>query len=318
MSIHFIHTCSATFRAVALACLLSFNVADARTQPSSPIAKTNTAMPAASEADFPAIQEQLLKLLRMSPTLTEVVARDPSLLSNQDYVNHNNPQLGQFLENHPEVARNPSFYLFTNLPPGQGRTEEALEHRVWPEWRNQRPEPALLDRFMENAIPFMVFLCVLSALLWLIHVMLENRRWNRIFKLQTDVHGKLIEKFASNQELLNYMDTEAGKRFLEAAPIPVNFDQDQRVPNAVARVLTPLQIGVVFTLLGAGLLFLRSSLPDYAAPLLVFGTLALMPGIGFILSAGITWVLAERLGLMPNARDAAKAGVSQLDLRNRQ
>ena len=31
--------------------------------------------------------------------------------------------------------------------------------------------------------------------------------------------------------------------------------------------------------------------------MLVFGTLALMPGIGFILSAGATWFLAKRLGL---------------------
>jgi hypothetical protein len=33
--------------------------------------------------------------------------------------------------------------------------------------------------------------------------------------------------------------------------------------------------------------------------MLVFGTLALMPGLGFIISAGVTWVLAGRLGLMP-------------------
>jgi hypothetical protein len=27
----------------------------------------------------------------------------------------------------------------------------------------------------------------------------------------------------------------------------------------------------------------------------------LMPGIGFIISAGVTWVLARHLGLMPNS-----------------
>jgi hypothetical protein len=31
----------------------------------------------------------------------------------------------------------------------------------------------------------------------------------------------------------------------------------------------------------------------------VLGTVILMPGIGFIISAGITWLLAARLGLMP-------------------
>jgi hypothetical protein len=71
------------------------------------------------------------------------------------------------------------------------------------------------------------------------------------------------------------------------------------MPNAVARVLTPLQIGIVLLLLGAGLLLLRSAGSDMNVPMLVTGILVLMPGLGFILSAGITWVLAGRLGLMP-------------------
>ena len=36
---------------------------------------------------------------------------------------------------------------------------------------------------------------------------------------------------------------------------------------------------------------------------LVLGVVILMPGIGFILSAGITWMLAERLGLMPESKE---------------
>jgi hypothetical protein len=133
--------------------------------------------------------------------------------------------------------------------------------------------------------------------------MIDNRRWGRIFKMQSDVHGKLIERFSTNEELLGYMGTEAGKRFLEAAPIPVNFDRDRRVPAVLSRVLLPLQAGVVLTLLGAGLLGLRHSLPEVASPLLVFGMVVLMPGIGLVLSAGITWVLAGRLGLMPKGAD---------------
>jgi hypothetical protein len=35
--------------------------------------------------------------------------------------------------------------------------------------------------------------------------------------------------------------------------------------------------------------------------------LMLMPGIGFILSAAATWVLAKRLGLMPDERTSAAA-----------
>jgi hypothetical protein len=118
--------------------------------------------------------------------------------------------------------------------------------------------------------------------------------------MQTSVHSKLIERFGNNEELLSYMNTDAGRRFLEAAPIPIGFEPDRRVPAALSRVLVPLQIGVVLTLLGTGLLVLRHSLHDIASSLLVLGIVVLMPGIGFIISAGITWLLAARLGLMPH------------------
>jgi hypothetical protein len=152
---------------------------------------------------------------------------------------------------------------------------------------------------MNQLPPTIAFACFLVALVLIVRVFLQNRRWGRIFKLQSEVHGRLIEKFGTNQELALYMETEAGKKFLEAAPIPVGFEQQQQMPNAVARVLTPIQIGIVLSLLGAGLLFLRHASPEMEIPMLVFGTVVLMPGLGFIISAGITWVLAARLGLMP-------------------
>jgi hypothetical protein len=130
------------------------------------------------------------------------------------------------------------------------------------------------------------------------------------------VHGKLIDKFSSSQELAAYMETDAGRRFLEAAPIPVNFGAERRVPNAVARVLTPVQIGVVLVLLGIGFLSLRHAAPDMELPMRVLGTVILMPGIGFIISAGITWVLASRLGLMPTHPEfpnGPTAGTGRLD-----
>jgi len=262
---------------------------------------------AESEANFPATQEQLLKLLRLSPTLTEVVARDPSLLSNQEYVARNNPELGQFLLNHPEVARNPSFYLFTHLPPGHGSNEEALEQKVWPDTSRQERERPLIEYLINDVGPFVILVTLLSVLIWVIRTLLENRRWSRIFKLQTDVHGKLIDRFASSQELLGYMGTEAGNRFLQAAPIPVDFEAQQRMPNAVARVLMPLQIGIVLTLTGLGFMLLSGRIYEHKTELLIFGVLTLMPGLGFIISAGMTWVLAQRLGLMPEPGQAAQA-----------
>jgi hypothetical protein len=255
--------------------------------------------PVPTDRDVASTQAQLIKLLRLSPTLTQVVARDPSLLSNIEYVNHTNPQLGEFLATHPEVARNPDFYLFTHLNREGGGPDEALERAVWPDVYRARPERTAFQEFASDLPPVLAFSAFLVAFIWVMRIVLDNRRWGRIFKLQSEIHGRLIEKFSSTQELAGYMETEAGKRFLEAAPIPVNFGPEQRVPNAVARVLTPLQIGVVLVLLGIGFLLLRHAGPDLETPMRVLGVMILMPGVGFIISAGLTWVLAARLGLMP-------------------
>lgn len=293
-------------RSVVLLAVLLAALAAAQTRPAAPVPPPAPSSPV-SDRDLAATREELLKLLRTSPTLTTVIAHDPSLLANQDYVNRNNPQLAQFLAVHPEIARNPDFYLFTRLAPEDGGPDEALERAVWPEYSRPARGPSNIGDIVDPLAAAAAFACFLAALLWMIRAFLENRRWGRIFKLQSEVHGRLIDKFSSNQELALYMGTEAGKRFLEAAPIPVGFEPDQRVPNAIARVLTPLQIGIVLSLLGAGLYMLRHVSPEMEIPMLLLGTVALMPGLGFIISAGITWVLAARLGLLPDSNAAADA-----------
>ena len=293
---------------VALAACLCATIAFAQTQPAPtrPAAPARPATLAAlpptapiSDKELAETQKQLIELLRLSPTLTTVVARDPSLLANQDYVARNNPQLAQFLAEHPEIARNPYFYLFTHVRPEDGGPDQALERAVWPQFQQPRHDGWAASDVVGPIAGMLAFACFLGAIVWLIRQFLENRHWSRIFKLQSEVHGRLIDKFSSTQELAAYMETEAGRRFLEAAPIPVGFEPEQRVPNAIARVLTPLQVGIVLVLLGVGFFMIRNIHPDARQAMLILGTITLMPGLGFIISAGITWVLAGRLGLMP-------------------
>ncbi len=290
---------------IALPVLLAGTLVFAQTHPApatraaGPAPAAAAPVPVPTDRDDARTQSELIKLLRISPRLTSVVARDPTLLANQDYVAQNNPELAAFLASHPEVARNPDFYLFTHLPHDGGSPDEALEHAVFADIYRDQPRESPFARFLNDSPPLLAFLGFLVAFFWTLRMFIENRRWSRIFTLQSEVHGKLIEKFNSTQELASYMQTDAGKRFLEAAPIPVSLAAEQRMPNAVARVLTPLQIGVVLVLLGAGIYTLRHAGPDMDIPMRVLGTIILMPGAGFIISAGITWFLAARLGLMP-------------------
>jgi hypothetical protein len=253
-----------------------------------------------SNEEIETTREQLIELLRMSPTLTEVVEVDPSVLAEQSYVSRMNPQVAQYLAQHPEVTRNPDFYLFGNIPQRPGHRVESLRrHTKGDPWNTPPTNDERRRQYVQTVVQLLVFVGVVVALLWLIRILLENRRWGRLFRLQSEVHGKLIDRFASNQELLHYMETEPGKRFLEAAPIPVDFEPQQRVPGGLARVLGPLQIGIVLALLGIGLIILRHSIRELADALLIFGMMALMPGIGFIISAIISWRISARLGLLP-------------------
>src|ERR1700685_2258895 len=78
-----------------------------------------------SERDVADVQTELLHLLRLSPTLTAAVAADPSLLADQQYVARSNPELAQFMASHPDIARNPEFYLFGNLSPSDRHRDQA-------------------------------------------------------------------------------------------------------------------------------------------------------------------------------------------------
>jgi hypothetical protein len=281
----------------------------ARTNEKTPVA---SATPMSDEA-LEATREELFNLLKISPKLTGVVAHDPSLLANQEYVARNNPELAKFLENHPEIVRNPEFYLFANIntPGRQGRRLRVDDERVFFEVRD--PSRELARDFLEFFVPLLVFVCALAGVLWVVRVALENRRWSRLFKAQNEMQNKLLDRFGTSEEFLTYMRGDAGKRFFESLSVQPSAPF---ASNPLGRILVPMQIGVVLTLGGIGLIWVRGSVPEVASPpLLVFGVLALTLGIGFAISAGLSLLLARHFGMLPErgAEEARGAGSSGIN-----
>src|SRR5690242_14378368 len=99
-------------------------------------------------------------------------------------------------------------------------------------------------------------------------------------KLQAGIQTKLLEKFGSGQELLVYLQSDAGKQFLESLAM------EQRTPYG--RILGATQAGVILVLLGFGLLFLRGAIRGAEEGFLIGGTIALSLGLGFGLSAALS------------------------------
>lgn len=283
-------------RTLLASALCAFTAPIASAQPKSAPAPAPVPIAAPTPDQLADVREQLVTLIHMSPTLVRVVEADPSLLADEEYVSRSNPQLAQFLVQHPEVARNPDFYLFANIEGKNRRYVQSLHRAGTPP---DLSSAELRREYAGNAAGVLAFVCSAAALLWLIRLLLENRRWSRVFRQQTEIHSKLIDRFATNQELLEYMNTESGRRFLEASPIPIDPDRSHALPGGLARVMGPLQLGIVLTMLGIGLLIVEHRLHDYAAPFLLAGMVALMPGLGFIISAIVTWRLSAQLGLTP-------------------
>lgn len=164
-----------------------------------------------------------------------------------------------------------------------------------------------LGGFMNDFVPFLVFVGVTLALLWILRTVLDNRRWNKMVKVQTDTHAKLLDRFASSQEMMAYMQSDAGKKFLEA---PVFEGQRRQVSTLpFSRILWSVQIGIIGAIFGIGILFLRGRVsPDANMGFQVFGTLILTLGVGFLVSGGVSYFLAKHFGLLEQRDALARSG----------
>lgn len=233
----------------------------------------------------------LAVLDKYPPQVSKVLKLDPTLFSNASYL-ANYPLLAEFVANHPEVVHTPAFFLETIwLPTDQpARTASEL---MW-------------ERTIEGISILTVMLLVVGTLAWLIRTLIEHRRWSRVSRTQVEVHGKLMDRLQSNEELLAYMQTPAGKRFLESAPIPL--DAGPRAVSApIGRILWSVQVGLILMMGGFGLQFVSRTIDKSAGqPLLAMGVLALAIGLGFLLSAFVSFVMSRRLGLIGQSEAPAE------------
>jgi hypothetical protein len=225
---------------------------------------------------------------RYPPALRGVLALDPSLLGNQSYLAPY-PALVSFLNAHPEIARNPSFYI------GEGGIPRS----------HQDPASQILDMWRDvlNGLGiFAGFGLAVGLLVWLIRTLVDYRRWSRLAKVQTDAHTKLLDRFTANEDLLAYIQSPAGAKFLESSPISLDA-APRSVGAPLARILWSVQGGVVLMAGGIGLHIVGGRVADAPASqsLHALGVIGIALGVGFVISAIISFVISQRLGLIEPA-----------------
>lgn len=230
-------------------------------------------------------QNFLLLLERHPSSVSRILSLDPTMVSNEPFLARY-PDLADFIAKHPEIRRNPHYYT---------------------PWESPARPRAPFEEAVETMSIVAVFALIAFALGWLVRTIIEQKRWNQLSRRQSEVHNKILDRFGSTSEVLEYIKTPAGTKFLESAPIPLHAEKaTQNAP--LTRIMWSIQLGVILAVAALGLLLVSFRFDnETAAGLFAMGAIAFSIGAGFIASAVVSIAMSRRLGVWKD-QDAAAAG----------
>jgi hypothetical protein len=133
---------------------------------------------------------------------------------------------------------------------------------------------------------------VFGMISWVTWVIASSIRKGHSARAVADLHSKLLDKCGSSQELVAYLESKAGQRFLEStATVPT---------DPPTRILNAIQAGFILALAGGAMLLVRMEIGDLDTrlSLVVSGSVSLAVGLGFLLSAAVSYILCQSWGLM--------------------
>jgi len=133
---------------------------------------------------------------------------------------------------------------------------------------------------------------------WMFYLLAEDAKRKGRVKAQTELNGRLLDKFGSPRELVEFLQTPAGTQFVDG------FAGCREEPSN--DILRSTHRGIVLVVVAAGCLGLTRVYGWQDNPLLVIGVILLCLGIGFLASAAVSHRLAKNLGLAPHSSNTAQ------------
>src|SRR6185503_14744190 len=151
-----------------------------------------------------------------------------------------------FLGQHPGIAHNPTYYFEQQYRDMNRRDEEREDPRA--------QMIRAMDQIMGGIAALIMGLAAVFSIVWVIRTVIDHRKWLRVSKTHVETHAKLMDRLTSNEDLMAYMQSPAGRRFLDAAPIPLAASP-RTLSAPLGRIFWSLQAGLVTAALGTGLMF---------------------------------------------------------------
>jgi hypothetical protein len=132
-------------------------------------------------------------------------------------------------------------------------------------------------------IPIIGILC--SSAMVVLVVWLVTRSRQRKVEVQVEMQSKLIDRFGSAADLVQFLHSPAGKQFVTGVQIaPAVLTRE--------RILTGFSRAIILTMLGAAFLFLTFWYDhDFAVPAAILFSL----GIGYLLATLVSYKLSTKM-----------------------
>lgn len=141
-------------------------------------------------------------------------------------------------------------------------------------------------------LPIIVSLGFFAMIVWI--VWLGTNAKNRRTQAQAEVQSKLIERFGTSKEFIEFLQSPAGRQFVTGVETTATIYAHDRIVGGFGK-------GIVLSLLGAG--FLAIWLVDSNRGFLYPGFILLGLGVGFFLSTLVTMKLSKSYGLIDSNRN---------------
>jgi hypothetical protein len=131
---------------------------------------------------------------------------------------------------------------------------------------------------------------------------------NRKATLQAEVQTRLIDKFSSAPEFVDFLNSDTGKQFLTGIDKMPKLMARDRIVGGVSR-------GLILMLLGAA--FIAIWIADSNVGFMYPGFILAGLGIGFFISTLVSLKLSQRFGLIgddtPTSREVMSHGIGRRD-----